>query len=107
MRLSSNPKMHETDSLMVRGGMRISEVLKLTASDVEDRKLIIRDAKSGKAVEHVFIPQKIADRLKQYILEKGFGPDVRIFSMTYAGAGAMVVRAGNRGGIIGVLPGMD
>ena len=50
---------------MAQGGMRISEVLNLTASDVEDRKLIIRDAKSGKAVEHVFIPQKIADRLKK------------------------------------------
>ena len=93
--------------LMARGGMRISEVLNLTVSDVEDRKLIIRDAKSGKAVEHVFIPQKIADRLKQYIQEKGFGSDERIFSMTYAGARAMVVKAGNRGGIIGVLPGMD
>ena len=85
--------------LMARGGMRISEVLNLTASDVEDRKLIIQDAKSGKAVEHVFIPQKIADRLKQYIREKGFGSDERIFSMTYAGARAMVVKAGNRVGI--------
>ena len=48
--------------LMARGGMRISEVLNLTASDVEDRKLIIRDAKSGKAIEHVFIPQKIVQK---------------------------------------------
>ncbi len=52
--------------------------------------------KSGKATEHVFIPQKIADRLKQYILEKGFGPDDRIPPMTYASARAMVVMAGNR-----------
>ncbi len=85
--------------LMARGGMRISEVLNLTVSDVEERRLIIRDAKSGKATEHVFIPQKIADRLKQYIQEKGFGPDDRIFLMTYAGARAMVVKAGNRVGI--------
>ena len=92
---------------MARGGMRISEVLNLTASDVEDRKLIIRDAKSGKATEQVFIPQKIADRLKQYIQEKELGQYERILPITYAGAGAMVVRAGNRGGIIGVLPGMD
>ena len=86
--------------LMARGGMRISEVLNLTASDVEDRKLIIRDVKSGKAAEHVFIPQKIADRLKQYILKKEFGPDERILPMTYAGARAMVVKAGNRVGIV-------
>ena len=85
--------------LMARGGMRISEVLNLTSSDVEDRKLIIRDAKSGKAAEQVFIPQKLADRLKQFILEKGFDLDDRIFPMTYAGARAMVVKAGNRVGI--------
>jgi len=75
-------------------------VLNLTASDVEDRKLIIRDAKRGKAAEHVFIPQKIADRLKRYIQEKEFGPDERIFSMTYAGAKAMVVIADYVVGIV-------
>lgn len=85
--------------LMARGGMRISEVLNLTASDVEDRKLIIRDAKSGKVAEQVFIPQKIADRLKEFIQENRFGPDDRIFPMAYAGVRAMVVKAGNRVGI--------
>jgi hypothetical protein len=55
-------------------------MVELTTSDVEDRKLIIRDAKSGKAAAHVFIPQKIADRLKQYIQEKGYGPDDLIFT---------------------------
>jgi len=104
---SKNDRRRLIIKLIARGGMPISEVLNLTASDVEDQKLILRNAKSGKAVEHVFIPQKIADRLKQYIREKGFGPGERIFSMTYAGARAMVVKAGNRGDIIGVLPGMD
>lgn len=82
MRLSSKSKNKRNKlifELMARGGMRISEVLNLTASDVEDRKLIIRDAKSGKAAAHVFIPQKIADRLKQYIQEKGYDPDDLIF----------------------------
>jgi integrase/recombinase XerD len=46
--------------LMVRGGMRIGEVLKLTPSDIEDRKLTLRAPKSGKEREIVFIPQKIA-----------------------------------------------
>ena len=96
---SKNKRNKPILELMARGGMRISEVLNLTVSDVEDRKLIIRDAKSGKAVEQVFIPQKIADRLKQFITEKGFGPDDRLFPMTYAGARAMVVKAGNRVGI--------
>lgn len=33
--------------LMARSGMRIGEVLKLTPKDIEDRKAIIRDPKSG------------------------------------------------------------
>lgn len=56
--------------LMARGGMRISEVLKLTPEDVDGRKLMLRDPKSGKETEAVFIPQKIADRLKEYIEQK-------------------------------------
>lgn len=35
--------------LIARGGMRIGEVLKLTQRDVNERKLTIRDPKSGKA----------------------------------------------------------
>jgi integrase/recombinase XerD len=53
--------------LMARGRMRISEVLKLTPSDIEDRRLTLRSPKSGKEREIVFIPQKVADRLKGYI----------------------------------------
>lgn len=42
--------------LMARGGMGIGEVLTLTPKDIEDRKVIIRDPKSGKEKEVVFIP---------------------------------------------------
>ncbi len=65
--------------LMARGGMRISEVLQLTPSDIEDRKLTLRGRKSGKEREIVFIPQKVADRLKEYMNAKGIGSDQRIF----------------------------
>ena len=57
--------------LMARGGMRISEVLKLPPRDVDGRKLIVRDPKNGKQTEVVFIPQKVADWLKAYIEQKG------------------------------------
>jgi len=50
--------------LMARGGMRIGEVLKLRLNDIQDRKLILREPKSGKEHEIVFIPQKVADRLR-------------------------------------------
>jgi integrase/recombinase XerD len=85
--------------LMARGGMRIGEVLKLTPRDVIDRKLVIRDPKSGKEKEFIFIPQKIADRLKDYIREGGFQPEERIFPICYETARSMTKRAGDVVGI--------
>jgi integrase len=85
--------------LMARGGMRVGEVLKLRSMDVHDRKLTLRDPKSGKEREHVFIPQKVADRLKEYIRENGIQPDQRIFPISYEAARTMVKKAGDRVGI--------
>jgi integrase len=53
------------------GGMRVGEVLKLTQADVNDRRLVLRNPKSGKGKEIAFIPQKVADRLKAYIKDQG------------------------------------
>ena len=47
--------------------MRVGEVLNLTGGDVEGQKLIIRTPKSDKETEVVFIPKKLADRLKDYL----------------------------------------
>ena len=85
--------------LMARGGMRVGEVLKLRPMDVHDRKLTLRDPKSGKEREHVFIPQKVADRLKEYIRDNGIEPDHRIFPISYEAARTMVKKAGERVGI--------
>jgi integrase/recombinase XerD len=52
--------------LMARGGMRVGEVLKLRLKDLQDQKLILQATKSGKEQEIVFIPQKVADRLRDY-----------------------------------------
>ena len=41
--------------LMARGGMRIGEVLKLQLGDLQDRKLVLREPKSGKEYEFVYI----------------------------------------------------
>jgi integrase len=65
--------------LMARGGMRIGEVISLTPADIEDRKLTLRCPKSGKEREIVFIPQKVADRLKEYITSKRIESGRRIF----------------------------
>jgi integrase len=74
-------------------------VLNLTPRDVGDRKLTIRDPKSGRPLEVVFIPKKVADRLNQYIRNKGIEPDQRIFPITYAAARIVVKKAGKLVGI--------
>ena len=55
---SSNPRNRLLIELMARGGMRIGEVLKVKPSDVEDRKIVLHNPKSGRDAELVFIPQK-------------------------------------------------
>ncbi len=80
--------------LMARGGMRVGEVLKIRPIDIQDRKITLSDPKSGKESEMVFIPQKVADRLKEYIKEKGIEPYQRIFPITYNAARMMVNKAG-------------
>ena len=62
-------------ALMARGGMRVSEVLKLRPADIEDHKLLLKEPKSGKEHEVVFLPQKLAYRLKGYIRDKEIGLD--------------------------------
>jgi integrase/recombinase XerD len=85
--------------LMARGGMRIGEVLKLRFCDIQDRKLIIRDPKSGKEQEVVFIPQKVADRLREYARQNCKNPYDRIFPISYEAARIMVIKAGNMVGV--------
>jgi integrase/recombinase XerD len=85
--------------LMARGGMRIGEVLKLTPDDIAGQKLIIRDPKSGREQEVIFITQKIADRLREYINSKNIAFNQRIFPISYEAARSMVKKAGEIVGI--------
>jgi integrase/recombinase XerD len=85
--------------LMARGAMRIGEVLKLTPSDVVERKLLVRDPKSGRESEIIFIPQKVADRLKAYVENQKIGLQDRIFPICYEAARSVVMKAGKLVGI--------
>ena len=89
-----NPRNRLMLELMARSGMRVGEVLKLTPTDIEDRKAIIREPKSGREAEAAFLPQKIADRLKKYVRENDIKPDTKIFPITYAAARLIVKKAG-------------
>ncbi len=96
---TENPRNRLMLELMARGGMRIGEVLKLTSKDIEERRVVIRDPKSGKEAEIVFIPQKIADRLKKYIRDQNIGSDQKIFPITYPAARMVVKKTGKLVGI--------
>jgi integrase/recombinase XerD len=85
--------------LMARGGMRIGEVLKLTPDDISGQKLLIRDPKSGREQEVIFITQKIADRLREYINLKHISFNRRIFPISYEAARSMVKKAGEMVGV--------
>ena len=76
--------------LMARGGMRVGEVLKITPNDIDDRKIVVRDPKSRKEIEVVFIPQKLAYRLKEYTRKKNIQPHERIFPIGYQAARMVV-----------------
>ena len=79
--------------------MRIGEVLKLSLGDIQGRKLILREPKSGKEREFVFIPQKVANRLKEYADVNCPNIDDRIFPISYQAARIMVFKAGKMVGI--------
>ncbi len=96
---TENPRDRLILELMARGGMRVSETLNLTPKDVEDRKVIIRGPKSGREWEVVFIPQKVADRLKEYIRDQEIKPDERIFPISYPAARKVAKKAGRLVGI--------
>ena len=72
--------------LMARGGTRIGEVLNFRPDDIDDQKLTIRKPKSGRASEVIFIPRKLATRLKDYIREKEIQPNQKIIPITYNAA---------------------
>lgn len=91
---TENPRNRLMLELMARGGMRVGEVLKLNPNDIEERKAIIRDPKSGKETEVVYLPKKVAERLKKYIRDNGIKSHERIFPITYAGARIVVKKAG-------------
>ena len=72
----------------------IGEVLKLRMMDVEDCKLFLVSPKSGRQNEVVFIPKKVAGRLREYIRFRNIAPEERIFHIGYTGARQVVKKAG-------------
>ncbi len=84
---------------MARGGMRIGEVLSLTPVNVDDRRLRLRNPKSGRQGEVVYITRKIQSPLNDYIREKPIKPTEYIFPITYCAAWKVVKKSGKMVGI--------
>jgi integrase/recombinase XerD len=55
--------------------------------------------KAGREREMVYIPQKLADRLKEYIRDRKIERDQRIFPITYPAARMIVKKAARLVGI--------
>jgi len=90
-----NPRNRIILELLGRAGMRISEVLKLTPVDIDGRKLTLRHPKSGKEKEFVYIPLRLSNRITDYIQIQNIGHNEKLFPISYAGARAMVRKAGS------------
>ncbi len=91
---TSKPRNRLLLELMARAGMRISEVLKIRPIDIDGRKIFLQAPKSGKHHEVVYISQKLADKLQDYIRSKEIKTNKRIFPLSYSGARKIVVKAG-------------
>jgi integrase len=87
-------KTDNTRNRLARGGMRIGEVLKLKANDVDDRRLLVASPRSAWQSEIVFIPKKVADRLKGYIRSGGLTLEQRVFPLGNTEAREIVKKAG-------------
>jgi len=85
--------------LMARGAMRIGEVLKIVSNDISERKILLREPKSERECGMVFIPQKVADRLREYIETQKIGSQERVFPICYEAARSIVAKAGKLVGI--------
>ena len=80
--------------LQARCGMRIGEVLNLRVKDITDRKLMIRQPKSGKDIEVAF-----AKRLSEYVRGCQHEPESRIFPICYSSALPVVRKLGEKVGV--------
>jgi len=70
--------------------------LKIKVSDISERKLLIREPKSGKEAEVAFMPEQIAKRVDKYIRLKNLSSDKRLFPISYSTARSMIKRLGSK-----------
>jgi integrase/recombinase XerD len=80
--------------LQARCRLRIGESLKIKVSDISERKIVLREPKSGKEAEVAYMPEPIAKRLEEYIRTRNLAPDDHIFPISYSTARAIIRNLG-------------
>ncbi len=80
--------------LQARCGMRIGEVLRLKASDVNGRRLTIRRPKSGSEEESAFMPETLAERVRAYLEAQNLHGDQKLFPISYSTARSCIKKLG-------------
>ena len=85
--------------LQSKCGACIGEVLNTRVKDIDGRKIIVHNPKSGKDSEDIFMPEQVANRLKSYIQMKGLREHDRVFNLCYSTARTMINRLGKKLGI--------
>lgn len=72
--------------LMGRSGMRISEVLNIRPCDIDNDSstLTIKEPKSGRIGEKVYIHKKLCNKLQQYITLNSIKFDNKVFPISYS-----------------------
>jgi integrase len=85
--------------LQSRCGARIGEVLNIRVRDIDGRKITVRNPKSGKEAEAIFMPEPVANRLKAYIQNKGLKEQDKVFNLCYSAARTMINGLGEKLGI--------
>ena len=82
--------------LQARCGLRIGESLKIKVSDVSERRILLREPKSGKEAEVAYMPEPVAKRLGDYIRETNLESEDRLFPICYSTARTMIRNLGSR-----------
>ena len=85
--------------LQSRCGVRIGEVLIIRVKDIDGRKVIVHNPRSGKEKEVIFMPEQVADRLRAYIQERGLREQDKVFNLSSGTARTMISRLGQKVGI--------
>jgi integrase/recombinase XerD len=93
---TKNPRNRLILELQARCGLRIGELLNIKAQDVSERKLTIKQPKSGKEAGVAFMPEPIANRMSDYLKRNNFLPDNHVFPISYSTARMFIKKLGTR-----------